>query len=440
MIATASLQPAAGSQPGPGDLPASGSPQRWPWLQQLRRRVQLDPEPWLAALEAGALDPQHDLLVVLAERLEPAAQRRVLRWWRRQPQPDPALPAQVLRTRDPASGAWLLEQLAVGPAGLGPSLPQAVAVALLPLLGHQRQPAAWPLLASWLTAPLSSPLRRAALEGVALGLPVWPRAELAALLSALAADLDPQLAATAVDLLARLPAARRWLVPLSRRPLDPAVAARLARRLAASPARPLLLVAHGRSGGQLPEELLALAAELERRRGAPVRLQALTAAQPPAPEELLAVGADRGLTLVPLLLLPGGHVRHDLPAIVRQWRRHAPVRAWPFLGAWPCWQQALRQELQALGPGALLLHHPLEGPLPARYLAQLERACGGRCRATPYSAEHLAELQLTLSAPALPLALAANRLTDQLGDRVGPPLLQRPVLRALLLDQLEALP
>lgn len=203
-------------------------------------------------------------------------------------------------------------------------------------------------------------------------------------------------------------------------------------------ATPLLLVVHGRSGGALPAELVALAAELEQVRGAPVRLQALTATQPPA-----AAGfprPDQALTLVPLLLLPGGHVRHDLPAIARYWRGLGPVRVQPFLGAWPRWQQGLRQELQRLGPEPLLLHHPLEGPLAARYLAHLARVSGARCLATPYSADHLEELKLTLSAPALPLALAANRLTDQLADQVGPPLLQRPALRSLLLAQLEALP
>jgi hypothetical protein len=40
----------------------------------------------------------------------------------------------------------------------------------------------------------------------------------------------------------------------------------------------------------------------------------------------------------------------------------------------------------------------------------------------------------------LALALAANRLTDQLAEQVGPPLLQRPGLRQLLLAELEALP
>ena len=234
-------------------------------------------------------------------------------------------------------------------------------------------------------------------------------------------------------------------MPLQRCRLDPRVVERLGRRLAATPAQPLLLVVHGRAGGQLPAELVALAAELECRRGAPVRLQALSAAAPPAATELLQPGPVLGL--VPLLLLPGGHVRHDLPAIVRHWSAYGRVQHWPFLGAWPQWQDALANELAGLGwqesqPAArpLLLHHPLEGPLAARYLTTLERRTGAHCVATPYSADHLAELKLTLAVPALPLALAANRLTDQLAEQVGPPLLQRSALRQLLLAELEALP
>jgi hypothetical protein len=425
-------------QPAPTDLPASGDPGRWAWLQQLRRQPHVDLEPWLQAIEAEALEPRGDLLAVLAERLDAPAQRRLLSWWRRQPHPDPSLPALVARDRDGVTAAWLQAQLAPGPAALQYGLPAELAAVLLPLLGHQRQPQAWPLLDAWLRAAVASPLRRAALEGVARGLPVWPRPALVQRLTSLSADLDPQLAATAVDLLARLPACRRWLLPLCRQPLDTGVAARLQRRLAALPVQPLLLVVHGRSGGIVPAELQALALELERRRGAPVRLHALTAEVPPAAAELLRPGL--GLTLVPLLLLPGGHVRHDLPAIVGHWRRHTSVRRLPFLGAWPRWQQALRRELAALGPGAQVLHHPLEGELAARFLAHLERVCGGRCLATPYSAEHLDALQLTFSAPALPLALAANRFTDRLGDQVGAPLLRRPALRQLLLEELEALP
>jgi len=211
------------------------------------------------------------------------------------------------------------------------------------------------------------------------------------------------------------------------------------------PAQPLLLVVHGRSGGVLPPELLSLAAELERRRRAPVVLQALTAPSPPPPGRLLRAGG--GLTLVPLLLLPGGHVRHDLPAIARHWAAFAPVQRIPFLGAWPSWQQALRGELQALrgssgaGQGRpLLLHHPLTHPLAQRYLVWLEQVTGGRTVATAYSDAGPEEPPLSFAAPALPLVLAANRLTDRLGGSTAVPLLQRPALRAALLAALEALP
>jgi sirohydrochlorin ferrochelatase len=204
----------------------------------------------------------------------------------------------------------------------------------------------------------------------------------------------------------------------------------------------LLLVVHGRAGGVIPPELQSLAAELAQRRGAPVWLQALTAELPVG-----LPGDERAFTLVPLMLLPGAHVRHDIPAIVRHWGAMAGVGRLgrvPFVGAWPAWQQALAAEVRQL-PSAgsqppLLLHHPLEGGLGGRFLDHLARVSGARLRATPYSAEELAELQLSLSAPALPLALAANRLTDQLADRVGPPLLQRPRFRQVLLERLGELP
>ena len=444
----------------PAQLPACGSADRWTWLQQLRRQPDLDLEPWLVALESGAVACQEDLLAVLADRFDPASQRRVLRWWRLRPDPDPALPAHVMRHRDQATAAWLLDQLAPGPAALGAAFPPAVAAALLPLLGHQRQHQAWPVLVSWLQAPIATTLRRAALEGVARGLSVWPRAALVASLSAVARDLDPQLAADAVDLLARLPRARCVLVPLSRRPLDPSVAQRLGRRLAASPAQPLLLIVHGRSGGEVPAELGALARELEQRRDAPVRLQALSAPGPWAAQELLL--PNRGLTLVPLLLLPGGHVRRDCRAIAASWRRQligpGQLLQRPFLGAWPEWQRALAAELVALTRVAaqapdgcqrpLLLHHPIEGALALRYLTHLEHRTGARCVATSYSAPN-GDGVLSSSIPALgaasgpcmlPLALAANRLTDSLAAQVGPPLLQRPRFWQLLLAELESLP
>jgi sirohydrochlorin ferrochelatase len=213
-------------------------------------------------------------------------------------------------------------------------------------------------------------------------------------------------------------------------------------------ASPLLLVVHGRAGGVIPAELQALAVELEAGRGAPVGLEALTAGElPDAPRG----SAAAPLALVPLFLLPGSHVRRDVPRIAERCRRRGPVRRLPFLGAWPAWQRALAAELAALpmptpaaGASAQsatwLLHHPLEGPLAAAFLAHLEAVTGARCRATPYSAPNPEDAPLPLPGPALPLALAANRLTDALPPSLGQPLLQRPRFRAVVLEALMALP
>ena len=208
-------------------------------------------------------------------------------------------------------------------------------------------------------------------------------------------------------------------------------------------ASPLLLVVHGRAGGVIPVELLDLARQLEEGRGAPVRLEALTAGEPPA---LPAGSATTPLLLAPLFLLPGSHVRRDVPRIAARCRQRGPLRRLPFLGSWPAWQGALAAELAALkapapvGVAPWLLHHPLEGALGAAFLAHLEAVTGGRCRPTPYTASNPEDAPLPLPGPALPLALAANRLTDALPSPLGLPLLQRPRFRAVLLEALRALP
>lgn len=199
---------------------------------------------------------------------------------------------------------------------------------------------------------------------------------------------------------------------------------------------------HGRSGGSIPPELRALAADLAGRRAAPVWLQALTAPEAPLPPPADAL--DPPLTLVPLLLFPGGHVRRDLPALASALGRGRPLRRLPFLGAWPLWQAALAAEVGDLPPGdgpPLLLHHPLEGSLGQRYLALLARRCSGRCQPAAAAA---GQAQLGPSQPFLPLALAANRLTDELAALgLGPaarPLLARSRLRGALAAALQALP
>jgi hypothetical protein len=325
--------------------------------------------------------------------------------------------------------------------------------ALAPLLGLQRQPQDGALLLELALAPGPLARRRAALEGLALGLSAWPQEPLSIGLVRLSADLDPQLAASAVDLLARLPHGNRALRRVARNNLDPAVRARLRRRL---PASPLVLLVHGRQGGQIPPELLALAAELRQRRGGPVLLQALTRGEAPEPEPSFWAAAERagGLTLVPLLLLPGGHVRHDLPALARAWRTRAQaagdLEVWrrPFLGAWPAWQGQLRAQLRAIAADRPLrwLHHPLDGPLGARYLAHQCQLLGAPGQVAPLKAGPPPPAQPREPALLVPWSLGTSRMSEALaangplpGQQHLPPLLQVPSLRQALLDLLSAL-
>ena len=474
--ATASV---GGMDPAPMDavpaLAAAGSEQRWRQLQRLRRDGGAL-QPWIDGLVAGLIAPEADLLAALWGRLDRKAVEQLLASDAAS-DPRPWLAAGSLEL--PALGlqadvraAWLdpllqRESLGGGSAALPwlqlaghfrhPSVAKRLRlhlqgsladgaapeqrVGLLPLLGLQRDPEDADLLLQWALAPHPQAVRQAALEGLAIGLSAWPVASLSRGLARLATDLDPAMASLAVDLLARLPQGAGQLQALWAQPLDPAVRSRLQRRLCLSP---LVLVVHGRQGGVIPQALTHLAAELETRRGVPVLLQALTA-EPPESDHAFQRAAQRagGATLVPLLLLPGSHARVDVPAIAAHWRSRVPLRRRPFLGAWPAWQQALAQELAALGGGAqpLLLHHPLEGQLARRYLGLLEQRCCSRCVAAPYSAADPADSTLpTLlagSTAVLPLALAANRLCERLQLA---PLLERPRLRQVLLRELELLP
>jgi hypothetical protein len=457
-------------------LPPPGEPARWSLLQRLRRS-QADPTPWIDALEAGQEPVEPDLLEVLARLVEAAGARRLLAlagaevlvalerelavWddtvrsaWL-EPLLDvagsgraltdhPALLPLLGRCRDPRVAARLRPALEPG-ADIGVSLGQS----LLPLLGHQRQPCDLPLLLRHARDPGPIALRRAALEGVALGLGAWPQAPLREALTTLALDLDPVLAARAVDLLARLPQGASDLHRLSRRALEPGLRQRLERRLRAS-LQPLVLVVHGRCGGEIPAELLSLAGELTERRRTPVQLVALSGGrQEPTPAFEAAVRARGGLRLVPLLLLPGGHVRHDLPGIAEHWRGFGPLARSPFLGAWPGWQQLLASmvaEAAGQGRSLLWLHHPVSGHLPGRYLAHLARCSGAAALPTSYTADDPgAHLPRGARLVWQPLALAANRLTDALRDRpddppLRPPLLQQEAVNRFLLEQLASLP
>ena len=76
----------------PSRLPPSGSPERWPWLQALRRQPGFPLEPWIVAIETGEIQPHSDLCAVLVERLDGPQAARLLAWWIGSEPADPSLP------------------------------------------------------------------------------------------------------------------------------------------------------------------------------------------------------------------------------------------------------------------------------------------------------------------------------------------------------------
>jgi hypothetical protein len=470
----------AGETVIPVRLGLSESTDRWQQLQALRRG-RTPVQPWLEQLNGGSVLPAADLLAALIAQLDRAAVEQLLsgpvgrdpfalRDAARQELPSLATETRVQQAwlepllALPSSLVWLeiqghfrdarvADRLRGYLEGLsGAEREQPEALRLLPLLGRQRRPQDAELLIRLALEPAPSAWRRAAMEGLAVGLSAWPLVPLCQCLQQLAGDLEPGLAAQAVDLLDRLPDGQRQLRLLQKRELEPAVAARVRRRLQHAP---LVLMVHGRQGGVIPEALQLLAAELEQRRAAPVLLQALTAAPPEADGRFwLSARRAGALTLMPLLLLPGEHVRRDVPAIAAHWQRLAErtvvVRRLPFLGAWPDWQELLATVLaeRAGGRPLLWLHHPLQGALSDRFLTHLGQVLGYPGAAASYS-DPQASLAVLSQPPALlaPLTLAPNRLSESLNmggsapsAEVLPPLLDLSAVRDFLLANLEALP
>jgi hypothetical protein len=194
------------------------------------------------------------------------------------------------------------------------------------------------------------------------------------------------------------------------------------------------LVVHGRSEGLVSACITEFVARLQRRREAPVELEVLTA-------DHSSASSSGSLWLIPLLLLPGSHVRIDLPLIRRRLiQSYSRVTLLPFLGAWPAWWTLVSQDLQQarFGPNTTLIHHPLRSGVAERFLSSLSRRLG--CPLTSF--EDWPDYRaLHPEASPFPLVLAPNRLSAEMSPpSVTVPLLERPLLRDGLIDLLAALP
>ena len=207
----------------------------------------------------------------------------------------------------------------------------------------------------------------------------------------------------------------------------------LRKRSSASQQFAIRMVVHGRSGGLVPECLSSLIDDLQAKRSAPVQLQALTAEECPYLH-------DCPILLLPLLLWPGSHARHDLPAIRERLRSDgAKVTMLPFLGAWPLWWRLVVSSVQRqLEPDSVLVHHPLREGVADRFLTMLSASFSLPLVSFDRWPEHQTQHPDALP---IPLALAPNRMTESLHQVDGsPPLLEDPLIRQGLLDLLAFLP
>jgi sirohydrochlorin cobaltochelatase len=108
----------------------------------------------------------------------------------------------------------------------------------------------------------------------------------------------------------------------------------------------VLLIAHGSKDPAWKRPFEVIADTLAQRFDGPVVLSFLESARPSVAEgwaSLLQPGVDR-ITVVPLFLAAGSHVRTDIPQLIAQAQGQHPQVTWeilPALGALPHLQQAI---------------------------------------------------------------------------------------------------
>jgi sirohydrochlorin cobaltochelatase len=119
----------------------------------------------------------------------------------------------------------------------------------------------------------------------------------------------------------------------------------------------LILFAHGARDPRWAEPFQRLAATVAAQRpGLPVRLAFLELMEPPLADAAGALVADgcTAVTVLPVFLGTGGHLRRDLPLLMDALRQQHPAvefRLQPALGEHPAVVAAMAQaSLESLGP------------------------------------------------------------------------------------------
>ncbi|KPQ39043.1 MAG: hypothetical protein HLUCCO16_09870 [Phormidium sp. OSCR] len=199
-----------------------------------------------------------------------------------------------------------------------------------------------------------------------------------------------------------------------------------------------LLVAHGSRDPRPAKIVNHLAVQMrERLGGHPVGTAALDCQPQPLHEQLerFCQQVQSPVQILPLFLLPGVHVREDIPEEVAIARSHLPdsqtIEILPYLGSHDGLSQVLREQIQARGDcqAWILLAHGSRRPggnAPIEAIAaQLPQQVGRPVRPAYWSVEPSLERQLDEYEQAgyarvgvLPYFLCPGGLTDAISEQL----------------------
>ena len=131
----------------------------------------------------------------------------------------------------------------------------------------------------------------------------------------------------------------------------------------------LRLIIHGSKNGTVNPKIIKLLKELKKLRNSKIELEILT-------NNNSQKTNSKSVYLVPLFLLPGKHIRYDIPSICKRLRDQGiKVKLFPYIGSWQPIIRAVQNILDSeinIKP-SLILHHPLTDSIGFDYLNNLQK-------------------------------------------------------------------
>ena len=136
--------------------------------------------------------------------------------------------------------------------------------------------------------------------------------------------------------------------------------------------RDIRLIIHGSKNGIVHPIIDIIINEVQKRRGKLVELEVLT-------ENTYQASTSNFIWLVPLFLLPGTHVRKDVPLVRNRLKNELiNTKLTPYIGSWNSWINILiefiKEEKKSVTP--VLLHHPLRSKIASDHMQYLGNRLG----------------------------------------------------------------